>query len=417
MNKIYTGVAVAGLAVVAAAAWWFQRPASPALAQGGAGAPSAAGPTPGVSSGPAIVEVARAEVLTLVDDVQAVGSLKARQGVMIRPEVSGRISRLGFVDGMPVRQGQLLVQLDDTLQRAQLEQAKAQASIARTNLQRSRELLAQNFISQSAVDQNAAAMQVAEAQVALAEAQAARMRILAPFNGTAGLRVVDLGDYVKDGADIVKVEDLSALEVEFALPERYVSRTKTGLAVDLLLDAMPGSTFKGQVVALNSQVDANGRALMVRARVENPGSVLKPGMFARPRIIFARRDNAVAVPEEAIVPMGARQFVYKVVDGANGKVAQQVEARLGLRVPGKVEILEGLTAGDIVVTAGQGRLRGENAPVRVIDLERVSGAASAAPGGARPASGATGTTAAGGATGAGSAAASGGTRAGPGTAP
>lgn len=154
MNKIHTGVAVAGIAAVATAAWWLQRPApapASALAQSEAAAPAAAGASAGKPGGaagpgsggggaggpggPAPVEVARAETITIADDVLAVGSLKARQGVMVRPEVSGRIARLGFVDGRAVRQGQLLVQLDDTLQRAQLEQAKAQASIARTNLQ------------------------------------------------------------------------------------------------------------------------------------------------------------------------------------------------------------------------------------------------------------------------------------------
>ncbi|MBI5721580.1 MAG: efflux RND transporter periplasmic adaptor subunit [Burkholderiales bacterium] len=399
MNKIYTGVAVAGIALAGTAAWWLQRPvaasagSADAMARADAGAPGGArasgagsnapaggAPGPGGSPGPAAtapVEVALAETITIVDDVQAVGSLKARQGVMVRPEVSGRIARLGFVDGQAVRQGQLLVQLDDTLQRAQLQQAKAQASIARTNLQRSRELLAQNFVSQSAVDQNAAALQVAEAQVALADAQLARMRVLAPFDGTAGLRVVDLGDYVKDGADIVKIEDLSALEVEFALPERYVARTRPGLPMELTLDAMPGSTFKGQVVAINSQVDANGRALLVRARVQNPGALLRPGMFARPRVVFARRDGAVAVPEEALVPLGTRQFLFKVVDGpGGGKTAQRQEARIGLRVPGKVEIVEGLKPGDAVVTAGQARLmRADATPVRVIELGQAGGRA------------------------------------------
>ncbi|MCW5634298.1 MAG: efflux RND transporter periplasmic adaptor subunit [Rubrivivax sp.] len=408
------------MTLVATAAWWFQRPgastsssvaATPrADAAARPGASSAGGATaglgapggPGGAGGPAPVEVARAEALTIVDDVQAVGSLKARQGVMLRPEVSGRIARLGFADGQAVRAGQLLVQLDDTLQRAQLEQSRAQARIARTNLQRSRELLGQGFVSQSAVDQNAAALQVAEAQVALAEAQLARMRVLAPFDGVAGLRVVDVGDYVKDGADIVKIEDLSALEVEFALPERYVARTRAGLPMELTLDAMPGQVFKGQVVALDSQVDANGRALTVRARVQNPGAVLRPGMFARPRVIFAVREGAVAVPEEALVPLGARQFLFKVVEGAEGRrTAQRLEARIGLRVPGKVEILEGLQPGEMVVTAGQARLmRSEATPVRVIDLAQVG---RAAPGNASGAGGGTG----GGRAGAASAASSG----------
>ena len=320
--------------------------------------------------------------MLLSDEVQAVGSLKSVQGVMLRPEISGRISRLGFADGARVVKGQLLVQLDDTLQQAQIKQAEAQASIARTNLQRSRELQAQGFVSQSAVDQNAAALQVADAQVALAQVQAQRMRVLAPFNGTAGLRVVDVGDYVKDGADIVNIEDLSSLTVKFALPERYIDRLRAGQAVELSVDAMPGRSFKGRVQAVDSQVDANGRALQVLAQVANPGTVLRPGMFARPRVVFAVRESAVVVPEEALVPVGAKQFVFKVVDGADGKkIAQRVEAKIGIRLPGKVEILDGIKAGDTVVTAGHGRLmRGDGLPVRVVDLNKPSGAGKSGPG-------------------------------------
>ena len=331
------------------------------------------------------MEVAKAEAVTLSDDVQAVGSLKSRRGVMLRPETSGRIAALGFGDGKPVRRGQMLVQLDDTLQQAQMQQSQAQASIARTNLQRSRELLAQSFVSQSAVDQNAAALEVAEAQVALSRAQVARMRVLAPFDGTAGIRAVDVGDYVKDGADIVNVEDLSALEVEFTLPERYVARVRTGQPVEVTLDALPGKAFKGSIDALDSLVDQNGRSLRVKARVENPGSLLKPGMFARPRVVFAVREGAVVVPEEALLPVGGRQMLFKVIDGADGKkVTQRLQAKLGLRLPGKVEILEGLKPGDVVVTAGQSRLmRADSVPVRVIDLARPGGGGG--PPGASPA--------------------------------
>jgi membrane fusion protein, multidrug efflux system len=394
LKKIHTVVAVAGIALAAGAAWWWQggkggaptaatRTATPGGA-GPAGAPRGPG-GPGGPGGPAAVEVARAQAKTLVDDVQAVGSLQAVQGVMLRPEVSGRIARLGFADGQRVRRGQLLVQLDDTLQQAQLKQAEAQASIARTNLQRSRELLGQGFVSQSAVDQNAAALQVAEAQVALAQAQLQRMKVLAPFDGTAGLRSVDVGDYVKDGADIVNIEDLSTLTVRFAVPERFVDRLKAGQPVELTLDALPGRTYKGRVLALDSQVDANGRSLQVQAAVANPGSMLKPGMFARPRVVLAVRDNAVVVPEEALVPVGARQFLFKVVDGPDGKkVSQRIEAKLGLRLPGQVEVLDGVKVGDTVVTAGHGRLaRADSMPVRVIDLSRPPGP----PGGAAPGKG------------------------------
>ena len=328
------------------------------------------------------VEVARVQSLQITDDVQAVGSLRSNQGVMLRPEVSGRIVKLGFKDGQLVRRGQLLVQLDDTLQQAQLKQGEAQAAIARTNLQRSRELLGQGFVSQSAVDQNQAALDVAEAQVALARAQAARMKVLAPFDGTAGISVVDVGDYIKDGADIVNLEDLRSMKVQFALPERVVDRLRVGQGVEVAVDALPGRSFKGRVQAIDSLVDANGRALQVVAQVNNPGALLKPGMFARPRVVFAVREGALVVPEEALVPVGGKQLIFKLAEGADGKkVARRVDAKLGLRLPGRVEVLQGLQAGDSVVTAGHARLlRGNDVPVRVIDLARPPGGPGSAPG-------------------------------------
>lgn len=324
--------------------------------------------------------------MSLQDETQAVGSLRSRQGVILRPEVGGRIAKLGFVDGHRVTQGQLLVQLDDTLQQAQLLQAKAQASIARTNLQRNRELVAQNFVSQSAADQTAAALEVAEAQVAVAQAQLMRMAIVAPFDGVTGIRSVNIGDYVKDGADLVSVEDVSAMTVDFRLPEAVVSRLRLNQAVDVSLDGLPGRKFKARVEAIDSQLDANGRSLLVRARMDNSSGVLRSGMFARARIVFEDRPRALVVPEEALVPLGTKQYLIKVIDGAGGKVSQRIEARLGLRVPGKVEILEGVGAGDIVVTAGQARLmRGDGVALRVVEVGEPQAGRAASVTGARPA--------------------------------
>lgn len=371
LKKLHTWIAIAGIAIAAGAAWWWQnQPRGPQAA--GAAAPARPASGPAAPGGPATVEVGKAEAMTLEEDAQAVGSLRARQGVMVRPEVSGRIVQLGFKDGQPVRRGQLLVQLDDSLQRAQLQQSQAQAGIASTQLKRNQELVAENFVSQSAVDQSAAALEVAQAQVALSRAQLQRLRILAPFNGVAGIRQVNVGDYVKDGADIVNLEDLGALWVDFRLPERFSANVKPGQGVQITLDALPGQRYSGQVEALDSLLDANGRSLLVRARVDNPAGALRSGMFARTRIVFATRANAVVVPEEALVPQGGKQYLFKVVDGANGTpVAQRIEAKLGLRLTGKVEILEGVAAGDRVVTAGQASLgRGDGRALRVVDIDR-----------------------------------------------
>ena len=394
IKRVHTVVAVIGLAVLAGAAWWWQNKPRPVVDAGGAAAASAprgasaSASASAAAGGTVTVEVGKVQRLRIEDDAQAVGTLRSRQGVMLRPEVSGRIARLGFGDGQRVRRGQLLVQLDDTLQAAQLRQSQAQAGIASTNLQRNRELVAQNFVSQSVVDQSAAALEVAQAQVALSKAQLERMKILAPFDGVAGIRSVNLGDYVKDGADLVNLEDTSQVWVDYRLPERYVAQLKRGLPVEVALDAMPGRSFRGQVDALDSQVDANGRSLLVRARLANPEGVLRSGMFARTRTLFAVRENALAVPEEALVPQGGKQYLIKIIDGPQGKVSQRLEARIGVRVPGKVEILDGVADGDMVATAGQARLlRGDSQPVRVVDLAD-AGKARAAGGPARAASGA-----------------------------
>ena len=389
MKKVHTCVALLCIAVLALGACWWQHRPAPAVAPDNAGTPPLAQSRPGAGvagggapGGPVSVEVGKVEAMTLADDAQAVGSLQSRQGVVLRPEVSGRVAALGFGDGQRVKRGQLLVQLDDTLQQAQLKQSEAQASIARTNLQRNRELVAENFVSQSAVDQSAAALEVAEAQVALSKAQLARMRIVAPFDGIAGIRSVNLGDYVKDGADLVNIEDLSQVLVDFRLPERFIARVKTGQAVEVTLDAVPGQRFNARIDALDAVIDADGRSLLVRARLDNPGGVLKSGLFARTRIVFAQRENALVVPEEALVPQGGKQYLYKVVDGPDGKVSKRIEARIGLRLPGKAEVLEGLAPGDLVVTAGQARLaRGDSVPLKVVDLSGAgrapAGAASA----------------------------------------
>lgn len=371
LKKLHTWIAIAGIAIAAGAAWWWQnQPRGPQATGATAAARPASGPA--AAGGPATVEVGKAEAMTLEEDAQAVGSLRARQGVMLRPEVSGRIVQLGFKDGQPVRRGQLLVQMDDALQRAQLQQAQAQAGIAATQLKRNQELVAENFVSQSAADQSAAALEVAQAQVALARAQLLRLRIVAPFDGVAGIRQVNVGDYVKDGADIVNLEDLGALWVDFRLPERFSANVKPGQGVQITLDALPGQRYSGQVEALDSLLDANGRSLLVRARVDNPAGALRSGMFARTRIVFATRANAVVVPEEALVPQGGKQYLFKVVDGAGGApVAQRIEAKLGLRLTGKVEILEGVAPGDRVVTAGQASLgRGDGRALRVVNIDR-----------------------------------------------
>ena len=387
-KALYTVVAAVGIAAASSAAWWYQnKPAKLADGSATAGAPAprnaASGPGGGAGRPPG-VEVARVETMRLTDDAQAVGSLRSRQGVIVRPEVSGRITQLNFRDGDRVRKGQLLVQLDDQLPLAQVQQAQAELSIAQANHRRNQDLVAQNFISQRSVDESSANLQVAQAKLALAQATAARLRILAPFDGMAGIRTVNVGDYLKDGADIVNIEDIAAIFVDFRLPERFQTKVQRGQRAIVDIDALPGRKFTAVVQAIDPLVDANGRSVGVRGCIDNRALQLRPGMFARVTAVFGERENARVIPEEAIVPQGGRQTVIKLVDGPDGdtRIAQRVEVKVGIRRPGRVEITDGLQAGDMVVTAGQQRVQRDGMPVRVIDMSRPAGGPRQGQGGA-----------------------------------
>lgn len=325
---------------------------------------------PAGASRPPAVEAATVAITRIVDDSQTVGSLRSRQSVVLRPEVSGRITALNFRDGERVRKGQLLVQFDDQLPRAQVQQSQAELSIATANHQRNQDLVAQNFISQRSVDESGANLQVAQAKLALARATAERLKIVAPFDAIAGIRVVNVGDYLKDGADIVNLEDLEAIYVDFRLPERFQTKLQRGQRASIDIDALPGRKFVAIVQAIDPLLDANGRSVGVRACIDNRQMHLRPGMFARVNTVFGEREKALVVPEEAIVPQGGKQFVLKLVPGAEADalVTQRTEVKVGVRRPGKVEILEGLNEGDRVVTAGQQRLQKDGTTVRVVDL-------------------------------------------------
>ena len=371
----YSVIAVLGIAAASGGAWWYQQPKNgntiQAIASPGS---TASAPQPAASglggSRPPAVEVAKVEALRLTDDTQAVGSLRSRRGVVLRPEVSGRITQLNFTDGQRVRKGQILVQFDDQLQQAQVQQALAELSIAQANQKRNQELVAQNFISQRSLDESAANLQVARAKLLLAQATAGRLKIIAPFDGIAGIRLVNVGDYLKDGADIVNIEDIDAIFVDFRLPERFQAKVKRGQTAMLDMDALPGRKFSANIQAIDPLIDANGRSVGVRGCVDNRQLQLRPGMFARVNTVFGVRENARVIPEEAIIPQGGKQFVVKLVPGdtPQSRISQRIEVKVGLRSPGKVEVLEGLEIGDTVVVAGQQRVPRDGMVVSVVDL-------------------------------------------------
>lgn len=354
------------------------KPASAAEAKGDAKDKAGAAKSgPGGPGGTTPVEVVVVKPVKVQEDLLAVGSLRSNESVILRPEVSGRIASIGFRDGQVVKKGQLLVGLDATLNQAEVAQYQAEYDLALSNLKRSEDLARQKFISSSAQETAASNAQVAEARLKLAQARLSKMKVVAPFDGVVGIRGVSLGDYVKDGTDLVNVEDVRNLKVDFRLPERSLSQIQVGQSVEVVADALPNERWQGQIEAVNPRIDANGRSVELRARLDNASGRLRPGMFVRVRVIVGER-NGLLVPEEAIVPQGEEFYVYKVVEGA----ARRVPVKIGVRRAAQVEIVQGVTAGDQVVTAGM-RLSRDGQPVRV--LPSGNGKSDAAKAGATPA--------------------------------
>lgn len=353
----------------------------------GAGKGGGPGGAPGGAGGPPRpvgVEAAKVSVEAIAEEAVAAGSLRANETVTLRSEVAGRITKVGFSDGARVPRGSLIVALDASLTAAEVEQARAELALARANFERTAELARRNFVSESAKDTAAANQKVQEAKLKLAEAKLSKADIRAPFNGVMGLRNISPGDYVKDGADLALIEDISTMKVDVRLPERYFGRIKPGQPILLSFDSMPGKTFTAKLKAVDAQVDANGRSLLLRGELPNPSGALRSGMFARARVLLRESPAAMLIPEEAITPVGADVFVYRIEGGK----AMRTKVQTGIRRDGKVEITSGLSEGDMVVSAGQLRLQRDGMEVRVIDPSRRGqgggGPGGAAPGGAAP---------------------------------
>ncbi|HRL22610.1 efflux RND transporter periplasmic adaptor subunit [Alcaligenes sp. SDU_A2] len=293
------------------------------------------------------VEVAVVEQRELTRDVAAVGSLVARDAVMLRAEISGRIAEIGFQEGRPVQKGQVLIQLDDAMARAQLQQAQANLNLVGSQHKRSSELSRQGFISQQARDESGSRLAVQRAELDLARVQLDKTRIRAPFDGVAGLRHVSVGDYVGPGTDLVQVQDIASLNVDFRIPEQYLADVRAGMPVELRFDAFPGQPRMGTVLAVSPVVDAAGRSILLRAQVPNDDGALRPGLFARVRLELSRQQ-ALMVPETALAPAGQSQFVYVVKDGR--ALRRQVE--VGLRQDAWVQVSGDLKAGENVLVAG-----------------------------------------------------------------
>jgi membrane fusion protein (multidrug efflux system) len=290
--------------------------------------------------------------------IEAIGTANSNEAVSITSRTSNIVTAIHFSDGQTVKAGQVLVELDREQASADLAVATAAFDESRSQFNRGRELVATQVLSKAQYEQIEATMKANEARVAAAQARLSDTYIRAPFTGGVGMRRISLGALINPGTVITTLDDTSSIKVDFAVPEAHVGRLRVGQNVLARTNAYPNRKFTGRVVSIDSRVDAAIRAVTVRAVVANNDAALKPGMFLT---VELSQDNrpVLAVPEEAVVPEQARQFVY-VIDGG---VARKREVTLGRRVPGFVEITSGLAAGDHVVVEGTIKLR-DGAPAR-----------------------------------------------------
>lgn len=347
MRKVVAGIAaVAVLAGASALSYWAgtRNNVKPAAASA---APAKAAP-PGV-----VVEATRVAVVKMPQALSAVGSLRSDETVILRPEVAGRVAQILFKEGERVAKDAVLVKLDDSVQKADADRARANFTLSKTKHERAVDLRNKGFVSTQALDESENAVKVAKADAELMEARLSKTTIRAPFAGTIGLRQVSVGDYVKEGQDLVNLESLDPLKVDFRVPENALSLVRDNQTLQIMLDALPDSAYDGRVVAINPLIDANGRSIVIRAQVPNRDGRLRPGMFARVRLFTSDLRESLVVPEESLFPVGDDKYVYKVVD--NKALRQKIE--IGTRRDGRVEVVSGLAPADMVVTAGVIKLR------------------------------------------------------------
>jgi membrane fusion protein, multidrug efflux system len=333
-------------------------------------------PAPKAAGGVVVVEATEVQPADIQDVITAIGTLRSAESVVMKSEISGRIAVISFADGSRVAKGDTLITFDASIQEAQVNQAKAERDLAAAKLKRTQELFDKKFLSAAALDDARASEQIAQAKLALAQATLGKMSLRAPFSGVIGIRQVSVGDYIKEGADLVNIEDTSSMKVDFRVPEQASGRLRVGQVVGLQSDAFAGQSFPAKVTAVDSAVDPLGRSLLMRAELRDVSQRLKPGMFMRVTLVLETRKNALTIPEESIVTQQGRLLVFKVVDGK----AVSTPVVTGLRVTNKdkavVEVVKGLAAGDVVVTAGQIKIRGNNLPVKIAPAPSASPAAS-----------------------------------------
>ena len=351
MRRLTPFLAAAGVLLLAFLAYRFLFAAAPADGDASAGPPGGGMP-------PTMVETVRARTQELPNSFETIGSLRAEESITLRPEVAGRIEKIHFIEGQQLPAGALMFSLDSALTRADLNEANANLQNTSRAYARASELAGKQLIAKADLDTRQAELAVNQARAASARTRLDKSVMRAPFSGVTGLRQVSVGDYVTAGQALVDLVRLDPIEIDLRAPEVVLSTLAVGQKVDFAVDSFRDERFTATVVAIAPTVDAGGRSVSLRARLENPGQKLRPGMSAKVRIELSQSKPALMIPEQAIWPNGDQKMVYLVVDGK----AKLVPVTLGTRIPGLVEISSGIKPGDEVIIAGQLKLQ-DGSPV------------------------------------------------------
>jgi len=308
---------------------------------------------------PPVVEVVKVEASTLLDQLTATGTLVSIPGIVVKPEISGRVTNVYFKSGDEVKANTPLLEIYPDILKAQLLQNQAELKLHQLNFDRYAKLYTTHTVSKAEYDQEKANLDSSIAKVAQSQAGLSQTLIKAPFDGRLGVNLVSLGQYINAGQDIVSLQSLDPIYVDFTISEIYASKIAVNQEIKIQSDAYPNADFKGKVVAIDSLVNQNTRSIKVRAEVANKDKKLLPGAFAEVVLFVGSAKQVVKVPQTATIYDPNGNYVYKVVDGK----AVKALVTLGARDDQNVIVQSGLVAGDTVITAGQLKIPQEGAAV------------------------------------------------------
>ena len=312
---------------------------------------------------PETVTTAEVKPDTWQPTLSAVGSVVAVQGVRLSAEEAGTVRNIAFESGATVKTGELLLELDTSVEQAQLRSAAASADLARANLARSRDLRPKNLVSQADLETTEAQAKQADAQMDNIRAVIAKKTLRAPFAGRTGIRQVNLGQFLNTGDPIVTLQSLNPVYVDFSLPQQRLAQLEVGMAVQVITDAFPNQRFDGKLATINPEVDTATRNVRLRATLNNRQGLLRPGMFVNVVAVLPTVEKVLMIPATAVLyaPYGDSVFIIEEKKdektGTVGKVLNQKFVHLGKTRGDFVVVTEGLSAGQTLVTTGVFKLR------------------------------------------------------------